>query len=389
MAEVVGVVAAAVQLATACLSLLDLSQKIKGGSQTIQRYEEHLQHLHRLSTAISETPTLQTPEVFSQTQSLLSLVEKNTLSSLLHKGRWSRSLGLLLRDKELQEAFQSIERHKSSLLLVIEHIQSQTLAEIQTDIRTMSSSNSRESYRGASETKRHRHKKSKKVSKNIASTPGPSATSSTVAGKEMETTNNSGVEDHFEEDSDTHFYYGATAGPGALQVNGPSYDYESGEDWAPDVMGIAPAVHVRPTHLGGGEQVNGAHVDYSGKSDGKVVVPKSKLSWEDPTTAQAEVQPGLPPAANQYNGTRVRFRTKKERPEPGTTLVAMTPGHITVDLYFDPERQQYVYVHAGTQVPNTWLLLQPSVPCLPSALPSTADEDVDPTTEWELARWGV
>lgn len=138
MAEVVGVVAAAVQLATASLSLLEMTRKIKGASRTLQNYHNHFQELHSLSNSISENPLLQTPEIGSCTESILSIVKANNLASLIQKKRWHHAWAFISRDKDLQDTFVILEQRKATLSLVIEHLQAKALHNIQFDIRAMS-----------------------------------------------------------------------------------------------------------------------------------------------------------------------------------------------------------------------------------------------------------
>ncbi|KAH7176445.1 hypothetical protein EDB81DRAFT_875254 [Dactylonectria macrodidyma] len=135
MAEIVGVAATATQLAVMCGSLLDLMKKIKGGSSALKRYDQQLNELRSVSEFISKNPLLQTPEVGSHTQNLLDIIDDNSLSYLLERGRFVRTLGFLHREKDLLEAFSSLERHKANLSLLIEGIQSKALYQIQNDIK--------------------------------------------------------------------------------------------------------------------------------------------------------------------------------------------------------------------------------------------------------------
>ena len=137
MAEIIGVAASATQLGTACFSLIDVLRKIKGGASTLKRYHEQLQELQSLSTCISQNPLLQTPEIGYQTTSLLSLIDNNCITSLLKKGRFLRTWGLLYREQDLLDIFTTLDRQKSTLSLAIEEIQSKTLYQIQIDIQNM------------------------------------------------------------------------------------------------------------------------------------------------------------------------------------------------------------------------------------------------------------
>lgn len=137
MAEILGVAASASQLGVACFSLIDVMRKIKGGASTLKRYHEQLQELQRLSTSISENPLLQTPEIGTQTDALLFIINNNCLNSLLRKSRVLRTWGFLYREQDLLDIFVRLERQKGNLSLAIEQIQSKTLYQIQTDIQAM------------------------------------------------------------------------------------------------------------------------------------------------------------------------------------------------------------------------------------------------------------
>jgi hypothetical protein len=134
MAEAFGVVAGASQLATTCVSLINLMKKIKGGSSSLQNYQQKLEEVRNLSKAISENPLLQTAEVEVCTFALLSVVHKNGLETVLDKPRFLQSISFLHRERQLSEAFQAIEREKSSLALVIHNLQARALHHIQTNM---------------------------------------------------------------------------------------------------------------------------------------------------------------------------------------------------------------------------------------------------------------
>lgn len=138
MAEVVGVVASASQLAALCLSLVDLLRKIKGAETLLQKYQHQLQDLRVLSGYISENPLLQTSrEVEDCTNSLLLLIDRSQLHCVLRKNRFSRTWYLLQREKDLQETFATLERQKASLSLVVEHVQACALHKIQAGVDAM------------------------------------------------------------------------------------------------------------------------------------------------------------------------------------------------------------------------------------------------------------
>lgn len=137
MAEVVGVVAAAAQLTTVCLSLLDSTKRIKSAPATLRRYQVQLEDIQHISLHITQNPLLQTLEVESQTRSILALVEESSLTLFTGKGRLSQFWTLIRQERSLLESFNTLERHKTSLLLVIDSIQASALHRIHLDINTM------------------------------------------------------------------------------------------------------------------------------------------------------------------------------------------------------------------------------------------------------------
>ncbi|KAK7425337.1 hypothetical protein QQZ08_008234 [Neonectria magnoliae] len=137
MAEIVGVAATATQLVVVCVSLLDLMKRIKAGSSTLKRYHQQLNELRGVSESISTNPLLQTAEVGGHTQTLLAIIDNNSLTSLLQKGRFLRTLALLHKERDLLDTFSLLERHKTNLSLLIEDIQARALHQIQSDIRIM------------------------------------------------------------------------------------------------------------------------------------------------------------------------------------------------------------------------------------------------------------
>ncbi|KAJ2975441.1 hypothetical protein NQ176_g5517 [Zarea fungicola] len=138
MAEVLGVVSAATQLASLCGSILSLLKKIKSWPSTLQSYNIQLRDISLLSISIAHNPLLQTLEIESLTQSLLALISKANLSSLLQRHKVFRGLYLLFKEQDLLDTLTAVERQKLSLCLSIEQIQSVALYEIRTDIQSMS-----------------------------------------------------------------------------------------------------------------------------------------------------------------------------------------------------------------------------------------------------------
>ncbi|KAH7363131.1 hypothetical protein B0T11DRAFT_298435 [Plectosphaerella cucumerina] len=140
MAEVLGAVASASQLAVLTMGLLDTVRKIKGASETLRKYQQQLQEVQVLSESISRNPLLQTPDVDFHTRSILVSISQNNLERRLQRSWLSRTCTFLYKDRDLVDFFILLDRQKSSLSLVIENIQSRALHQIQSDIRAMSNS---------------------------------------------------------------------------------------------------------------------------------------------------------------------------------------------------------------------------------------------------------
>lgn len=137
MAEILGAVASASQLAVLTMGLLDTVRKIKGASEILRKYQQQLQEVQVLSESISRNPLLQTPDVDFHTRSILVSISQNNLERRLQRSWLSRTCTFLYKDRDLVEFFIVLDRQKSSLSLVIENIQSRALHQIQSDIRAM------------------------------------------------------------------------------------------------------------------------------------------------------------------------------------------------------------------------------------------------------------
>lgn len=140
MAEILGAVASASQLAVMTMGLLNTIKKIQAGSKTLKRYQQQLQEVQVLSETISRNPLLQTPDVDFHTRSILVNISQNNLEHRLQRGWLSRTCTFLYKDRDLVDFFIILDRQKSSLSLVIENIQSRALHQIQSDIRAMTKS---------------------------------------------------------------------------------------------------------------------------------------------------------------------------------------------------------------------------------------------------------
>ncbi|KAF5017344.1 hypothetical protein F66182_10733 [Fusarium sp. NRRL 66182] len=266
-------------------------KKIKGGTSSLKRYHQQLLDLKRLSTCISENPLLQTPEVGSQTQAILSIINNNHLNSLLQKGRFLRTWGLLYREQDLIETFASIERQKTNLSLAIEHIQSKALYRIQSDIQNMAD---RQTSRSPTDDKPMNlqgpsqgaivpfttnntgaidpnftwfintflpHVRSRRTNMNQGDTPKP---------EEHEIPTPAPTADAQ--------WNGMVAGPGSNQRNGCVFkvDAEFSQELFPD---MAPSYHNNPINIGAGVQNNGHKIICKGSGKGFRVPDISRDRW--------------------------------------------------------------------------------------------------------------
>ena len=134
MAEMVGVVAAAVQLSAACLSILDFISKVKGGSSALREYQERLGQVRSLCVEISTNPLLQTPEVKSITCSLLRVVDASDIRGLIENKRLRLPFIFLFQERKIAEVCTALDRKASFLALLINHLQAQALYHLQNTI---------------------------------------------------------------------------------------------------------------------------------------------------------------------------------------------------------------------------------------------------------------
>ncbi|ATY67099.1 hypothetical protein A9K55_000279 [Cordyceps militaris] len=142
MAEMLGVVAAAAQLAGLCASLLTVLKKVKGAGLTLESWKRQLEDLSLLSASISRNPLLQTSEIACLTQSLSALIQQADIGLILEKNRLSRALYVLRKERDLFDTLAALERQKLSLSLSMEQIQSGALHEIRARVQDMSYENS-------------------------------------------------------------------------------------------------------------------------------------------------------------------------------------------------------------------------------------------------------
>ncbi|KAH8676913.1 hypothetical protein BGZ61DRAFT_535896 [Ilyonectria robusta] len=296
MAEIVGVAASATQLAVMCVSLLDLMKKIKGGSSTLKRYHQQLNELRSVSESISTNPLLQTPEVESHTQTLLAIIDDNSLSHLLRQGRLLRTLGLLHKERDLLDAFSSLERHKTNLSLLIEDIQSRALYQIQGDIKVIANMSSNlpvaSSNQDMDTTAREKDNSSFLPSTTSALVPHAQSfnqqTSGQIEVSEVllrtllsSLSNNQTAQQfvHGAQIGSSHRQYtGCKATAGADQINGIAFNGSFKHPKAETVSIPGVSSYNDCQKYGSGTQVNGIEIEIA--EDGEpVVVPDYSASW--------------------------------------------------------------------------------------------------------------
>ncbi|KAG5804429.1 hypothetical protein H9Q71_010994 [Fusarium xylarioides] len=328
---------------------MDVVRKIKGSASTLKRYHEQLQELQRLSTSISDNPLLQTPEIGTQTDALLLIINNNCLNPLLRKGRLLRTLGFLYREQDLLDIFVKLEQQKSNLSLTIEQIQSKALYEIQTNIQVMANESPSDYIpsRLSSATKSaHLVPRGNAETADSANTlrtphdplylnscnpdiqsllwlniplrpfqiqyphynPGPSADSPDDDSASRAARQPNG---HTNPCSSGITYINATAGPGFDQVNGNSYRGSgklSGEIHKnkPERKTSTTTVHEGSLKLGPGDQFNGDKYEFEGETTDSTVADPSRQTHINPLAMPyPSVGPGGARIGTQYNGLYV------------------------------------------------------------------------------------
>ncbi|KAI1324204.1 hypothetical protein F5Y16DRAFT_311959 [Xylariaceae sp. FL0255] len=131
MTDILGAVAAATQLAANCMTLLSYPNKISGSSSTIEKYQDQLKQLIRLSQSIAANPFLQTDDIAIQVACIAQTIVKSGFAPTLRKGLLHRAW-MIINNEAISELFSLLERQKSNLLLTIESLNSTTLHEVRT-----------------------------------------------------------------------------------------------------------------------------------------------------------------------------------------------------------------------------------------------------------------
>lgn len=307
MAEIVGVVAAAAQLATACLSLLDATKRIKGSRLTLRRYQQQLESLQQISIRITENPLFQTPEVESQTYSILLLVKESSQTVFGERNRISQVWTLVRQEANLLEIFNSLERHKTSLLLVLDSIQATTLRQIHLNVETMASRTSPPSgYRSKPSPEPHPFAHPyynletttnaimhhvNEFTGHIGDTPGGSAP--TGARRVIR-------------------LGGSVATDGSNQYNGHRIQVDSGlEDSVKNIRFADPCKVSFPISVGRGVQVNGISVESYGKLNDELVIPGADIDCFGAQVISLYAE-GTVLSGEQVNGTSVILRAARD-----------------------------------------------------------------------------
>ena len=140
MAEAVGVVAAALQLSATCLSILEFIKKVQEGPAALRDYQNQLEQVRGISKAVSSNPLLQTPEVAALTGSLLEIINKNNIKSLIQRRRIPLSLLFLLKEKEILDASASLERTTTYLTLIVNNLLAHSLYRLECNMAGKSTS---------------------------------------------------------------------------------------------------------------------------------------------------------------------------------------------------------------------------------------------------------
>lgn len=137
MAEILGTVASAIQVATICVKLVNFTRKFGDSTGTLRKHQYDLQQLHGIAIAISQNPLLDTYEVAAQTSSILQTIEQSKIEEFLQKSPIYRAWLLFFNDQALKDLFAQLEKYIALLALIINNIQSTVLFSIYTDLSIM------------------------------------------------------------------------------------------------------------------------------------------------------------------------------------------------------------------------------------------------------------
>ncbi|KAF3765594.1 hypothetical protein M406DRAFT_68017 [Cryphonectria parasitica EP155] len=134
MADVLGTVASAVQLAGLCQELYYL---LKNARRTLRQYKDSVKDLITVSHEIKDTPVLQTPEITEIIKSLISLIHTFKFSHQRFDNRLRACWVLLRKRSDLDCLFALIETKKTNISLLVSTVQISLLLDVQQNIAQM------------------------------------------------------------------------------------------------------------------------------------------------------------------------------------------------------------------------------------------------------------
>lgn len=128
MAEIIGSTAAALQLATQGIALVDFAIRMKSCTLTLEQYQERIETLRALCLDVQSNPAFEnTKAIAAQTQSILDTIEHKDLSSMRNKSRLRRTFAFIRNEKALLEHFSTLQDKKSTLSLQVQIVNSRAL----------------------------------------------------------------------------------------------------------------------------------------------------------------------------------------------------------------------------------------------------------------------
>ncbi|KAF2967018.1 hypothetical protein GQX73_g6535 [Xylaria multiplex] len=149
MAEIVGTIAAASQLAKYLVDICDVLYVSVNTSRILENHKVHVQELKTICTAIRESPSLQTSEVISCISQIIDAIDQSIIFSILKKPRSLRWFIFFISQKPLLEFFQRLESHKTSLNLCVTAIHTSKLNTIHDTVQALYSAKDQAPTRSA------------------------------------------------------------------------------------------------------------------------------------------------------------------------------------------------------------------------------------------------
>ncbi|MCJ1334417.1 hypothetical protein MMC10_011126 [Thelotrema lepadinum] len=249
MAELLGVAAAAVQLAGCCESLLKALRTIRCASCTIRRYRHQLEDLESLCCSLQENSLLCTTEIESQISSIHSSLA-NYIEKKLGKRRvWYWVRYFIVRD-EFAEFFRTLEEKKSSLALSINNVIASAVCDIRSDVRIMCGTSP---IKPSEETETHNSKRFVRILEHRASPTHELTIRFMFSREDIAYSSPWSPQDSGYESALLQREKSETA-PQPDMKNGTASQSKMAES-------TAKTVYKRQDHAGRGEQVNGPEVN--------------------------------------------------------------------------------------------------------------------------------